>query len=186
LIYSFDLWYIIQISIFFHAWDAGTYATVCPYMRGGFEIRIGGIFGRREQIMQNSALYSKSGNQKRCKSPVGPWRNSNVIQIRSRVLGYILDARAGAWQDRAAGSGGKKYSNPSRAEIRIRIDVSSDTCLHIENRYAVRNEAEGARLAWTGKKYSNFNTSRMWREPPLSYGVWTNDLFTVHGWMHEH
>lgn len=33
--------------------------------------------------------------------------------------------------------GGRKYSNPSRgAEIRIRIDVSSDTCLRIENCYA--------------------------------------------------
>lgn len=63
-------------------------------------------------------------------------------------------------QDRAA-SGGRKYSNPSRAEIRIRIDVSSDTCQRIENRYAIRGEMEGARLAWTGKKYSNSNTSRI-------------------------
>lgn len=96
---------------------------------------------RSKQIMQSSALDSKSGNQKRCKSPVGSWRNSNVIQMRSRVLGYILDAR----QDRAAGSasGKEKYSNPSCAEIRIRIDVSSDTCLHIGNRYTVRNALDG-------------------------------------------
>jgi len=80
----------------------------------------------------------------------------------SSVISWTRERAHGrtAPQDRAA-LGGKKYSNPSRAEIRIRIDVSSDTCLRIENRYAVRNEAEGARLAWTGKKYSNFNTSRM-------------------------
>lgn len=92
--------------------------------------------------MQSSALYSKSRNQKRCKSLVGPRRNSNVIQMRSRVLGCILDAR----QDRAAGSCGvrrMKIFKSSRAEIRIRIDVSSDTCLRIENRYAVRRERGG-------------------------------------------
>lgn len=50
---------------------------------------------------------------------------------------YPGRARRIAPQDRVA-SGGRKYSNPSRAEIRIRIDVSSDTCLRIENRYARR------------------------------------------------
>lgn len=80
-----------------------------------------------------------------------------MIQMRSRVLGYILDARAGARgrtapQDRGA-SGGKKYSNPSRgAEIRIRIDVSSDTCLRIENRYAARSEAERCAARVDGEK----------------------------------
>lgn len=116
--------------------------------------------------MQSSALYSKSGNQKRCKSPVGPWRNSNVIQMRSRVLGYILDARAGrtALQDRAA-SGGRKYSNLSRAEIRIRIDVLSDTCLRIGNRYALRSEVEGARLVWTEKIF------KFQHEPDMTRGA---------------
>lgn len=86
-----------------------------------------------------------------------------MIQMRSRVLGYILDARAGARgrtapQDRAA-SGGKKYSNPSRgAEIRIRIDVSSDTCLRIENRYAARSEAERCAARVDGEKNIQIST----------------------------
>jgi len=116
--------------------------------------------------MQSSTLYSKSGNQKRCKSPVGPWRNSNVIQMRSRVLGYILDARAGARQDRVTGSCGvrRKYSNLSRAEIRIRIDVSSDTCLRIENRFGAQSGArmKGVRLACLyGEKIFKFQHAQV-------------------------
>lgn len=90
---------------------------------------------------------------------------------------WLHPGRAGTRdQDRAlAGSapGREKYLNPSCAEIRIRIDVSSDTCLHRELLYSTKR-CESARLVWTGrKKYSNFSTDR--HEPdatmPLSYGI---------------
>lgn len=94
--------------------------------------------------------------------------------------------REHARQDRAAGSasGREKYLNPSCADIRIRIDVSSDTCLHRELLYSSKRARWKVRgSCGREKKYSNFSTDR--HEPdvtiPLSYGIWANDLFTLHG-----
>lgn len=58
---------------------------------------------------------------------------------------------------RISASAREKYSNLSCAEIRIRIDVSSDTCLHIGNRYTVRNKLDGKYVARVdGKKIFKF------------------------------
>lgn len=69
------------------------------------------------------------------------------------------------------------FKSVARAEIRIRIDVSSDTCLHIENRYAARRCAarvDGEKIFKFQHTRAGYDESRLCRT-----AFERNDLFTV-------
>jgi len=145
-------------------------------MRGRFEIRI--------ERTRASEKWAKSCKVARCILRVEIRNDANRWWAYGGIRMWFKCGRVSSvisWtRGRTAPRQEEVFKSVARAKIRIRIDVSSDTCLRIENRYA----AEGAQLAWTGKKYLNFSTSRMWWEPPLSHGVWTEwFIYGAHGWM---
>jgi len=141
-------------------------------MRGRFEIRI--------ERTRASEKWAKSCKVARCILRVEIRNDANRWWAYGGIRMWFKCGRVSSvisWtRGRTAPRQEEVFKSVARAKIRIRIDVSSDTCLRIENRYA----AEGAQLAWTGKKYLNISARAGCDESRLCRTVFErNDLFTV-------